>query len=80
VQGVEKAMGLKKGENIKPLGIIKIVSTHAEPLNAITPADCVKEGFPGMTPEVFVEMLCSKYGCSPEKLVNRIEFEYLSLN
>lgn len=76
VQGVEKTMGLQKGEKIQPLGMIQIVSTRKEPLNAITKADCNKEGFPNMKPSEFVAMLCSHYGCSQEVMVNRIEYKY----
>jgi hypothetical protein len=77
VRGVEKAMGLKKGETIKPLGMIRIVSTRPEPLNEITPDDVAREGFPDWTPEQFVKMLVDHYGVSPSAPVNRIQFEYL---
>ena len=77
VCGVEKAMGLKKGESIKPIGMIRILSTRAEALDAITPDDVVEEGFPGWTPEQFVKMLVDHYGVSPSAVVNRIQFEYL---
>lgn len=77
VRGVEKAMGLKKGEKIKALCMIRIVSTHPEPLNAITPDDVAKEGFPGWTPEQFVGMLVDHYGVDPGDITNRIEFEYI---
>lgn len=36
VRGVEKAMGLKKGEKVKALSLIRIVAARPEPLNAIT--------------------------------------------
>ena len=36
VMGVEKAMGLKKGEKVRKLGLIRIVSIRSEPLSAIT--------------------------------------------
>ena len=75
--GVVKAMGLKKGESIVRLSLIKIVSTRPEPLHAITRSECVLEGFPDMHPPDFVEMLCRHYNCQPEKVVNRIEFCYL---
>lgn len=75
--GVEKAMGLKPGEKIKRLGLIEIVSTRVEPLNAIDQQDVIKEGFPGWTPPQFVEMLVKHYGCEPDKLINRIEYRYL---
>jgi len=77
VRGVEKAMGLKLGEKIKPLGMIRIVSARTEPLNAITPDDVVREGFPEWTPAQFVVMLVEHYGVSPTETVNRIQFEYL---
>jgi hypothetical protein len=77
VRGVEKAMGLKKGEKIKPLAMVRIISTRAEPLDAITQDDVIKEGFPTWTPEQFVQMLVDHYGVSASSMVNRIEFEYL---
>lgn len=77
VRGVKKAMGLKKGEKIEPLAMVRIVSTRAEPLNAITQADVIREGFPNWTPDQFVQMLGDHYGVSPTAMVNRIEFEYL---
>lgn len=77
VCGVEKAMGLKKGERINRLGDIRIVFTRPEPLRAITRDDCVKEGFPELAPAEFVDMLQSKYGCEPDATINRIEFEYV---
>lgn len=77
VQGVEKAMGLRKGERIRPLGLIEIVSTRPEPLNAITAEDVVREGFPGWPPEKFVSMLVRHYNADPRATVNRIEYRYL---
>lgn len=77
VLGVEKAMGLKKGEKVKPLGMIRIISTRPVPLNAITPDDVVREGFPGWTPEQFVKMLVSHYRVKEDQIINRIEFEYI---
>lgn len=77
VRGVEKAMGLKKGEKIKPLAMVRIVSTRAEPLNTITQDDVIKEGFPDWNPEQFVQMLVDHYKVKPDSIVNRIEFEYI---
>jgi hypothetical protein len=76
VNAVEKAMGLKKGEKIKKLKLIEIVSTRPEPLNAITQADVIREGFPDWTPEQFVDMLVKHYGVKVDEPVNRIEFKY----
>lgn len=77
VCGVEKAMGLKKGEKVKRLAMIRIVSTRAEPLSSITKDDCIKEGFPDMEPTDFMAMICQHYGCTCFETINRIEFEYL---
>lgn len=77
VQAVEKGMGLARGEKVRPLGLIRIVSTGEEPLNAITCADVAREGFPDMTPREFVAMLVKHYRVDPSARVNRIEFEYV---
>lgn len=77
VCGVEKAMGLQKGEKIKPLGMIRIISVRPEPLNAITHDDVIKEGFPDWTPSQFVQMLVDHYSVDPAATVNRIQFEHL---
>lgn len=77
VCGVEKAMGLKKGEKIKRLGMIRIVSTRTEPLNWITNAELDLEGLPDTSPREFVAWLSGRCRVQPHKPVNRIEFEYL---
>ncbi|MBA2881817.1 hypothetical protein HNR65_002148 [Desulfosalsimonas propionicica] len=78
VNAVEKAMGLKKGEKVKRITQIRIVSANPEPLCAIDESDVVKEGFPELTPEEFIEMFCRHNKCTSQTTVNRIEFEYLS--
>lgn len=76
--GVEKAMGLQKGEKIKRLGLIRVISVRKEPLEAITQEDVIKEGFPDWTPEQFIKFLRSQsLNIKPGTPVNRIEFEYL---
>lgn len=75
--GVEKAMGLRKGEKIKRLGLIRIVNVRAEPLNAITREDCVLEGFPDFVPQDFIWMFQYHNKCEADRIVNRIEFIYL---
>lgn len=74
VRVVEKAMGLKKGEKMKVMGEIEVISTRREPLNAIDKADCIREGFPHFEPADFVKMLCDHYRIEPTKDCNRIEF------
>lgn len=75
--GVEKAMGLQKGEKINRLGLIEVISTRPEPLNKITKEDCVREGFPDFEPCNFVDMLQDHYGCEPDAICNRIEFKHV---
>ena len=76
---VEKAMGLRKGQKVRRIDLIEVVSARAERLDAITAEDCVREGFPGMAPAEFVEMFCHQ-GCDPGTVVNRIEFRRLYNN
>lgn len=74
---VEKGMGLKKGEHVRRLCQIRVVSFRKEPLNAITIEECRLEGFPGVRPEEFVLMFSKHNRCSTDATVNRIEFEYI---
>lgn len=82
LMAVEKAMGLKKGEKIVPLGIIQIVSTRLEPVRAMADNleygldELRREGYPfGIRyPSLFVEVICNHYKKSPDDHINRIEF------
>lgn len=77
VQPVLKAMGLKKGEEIQPLGCpIEIISVRKEYIRAITKEDLGREGFPKMTMQGFVDLLCKTCGLQETALINRIEFRY----
>lgn len=78
LMGVEKAMGLNKGEKINKLGIIQVVSTRWEPIGDITQEDVIREGFPDWTPEQFIKFFCDFNKCKRTDLVNRIEFHKLS--
>lgn len=75
--GVKKVIGFKKGEKMERLGLIKIISSRREPLNEITKADCILEGFPEMEPKDFIKMLCESGKIQPHESVTRIEYEYL---
>lgn len=75
--GVRKAMGLKPGEKIVRLGVIRVVSVRREPLSAITKEDCAREGFPELGPVEFIEMFKHHMGCMAFETVTRIEFEYV---
>jgi len=77
LNGVKKAMGLKKGEKIEQLCQIEVLSVRQEPLNSITQEDVIREGFPDWTPQDFIDFLVTHYKCEPDKLINRIEFKYI---
>jgi hypothetical protein len=80
LNGVEKCQGLKKGEKVVKLGQHRVVTRHREPLNAITADDVRREGFPGQSPEWFIEKFCKANRakrCTPETIITRIEYEYL---
>lgn len=77
IRGVEKAMGLKKGEKIKSIGVSEVISTRPEPLCAITDADCILEGFPHFKAEDFINMMMEKYRIPRDKILNRIEFKHV---
>ena len=79
LNGVEKSMGFKKGERINRLGVIKVINTRSERLDAITPRDVIREGFPDWKPADFIEMICSEFGKQPSDIVNRIQFDYVDV-
>lgn len=85
--GVEKAMGLKPGETIKRLGMIKVVNVRREPLRAMIDdreygfEECGKEGFLQphhlAEPGNFIQFFCATHkDCTPDSTVTRIEYEY----
>jgi hypothetical protein len=78
LRAVRKAMGLKKGEKMEALGVIEIISARAERLDAITPDDCRREGFPEFGPEDFIRFLCKDGKHDGGSIVNRIEFRKIS--
>ena len=79
LNAVEKSMGLQKGEKIKRLAKIEVLSVRKERLFFMEPSDCAKEGFPLLTPYGFVCMLRSHFGPKVQttSYVNRIEFKYI---
>lgn len=89
LRGVEKGMGLRAGEKVKELAVIRVVSVRPEPLSAMIEdldygfAECEKEGFGDhhtlRWPTQFVEFFCNSHrGCTPQTVVTRIEFEYVN--
>lgn len=89
VQLCRKVMGRKKGEPLVRIVVVEIVSTRWEPLRKMTDEveyglrECELEGFgndPRLRwPSAFVEFFCASHGrdCTPETLVNRIEWRYV---
>lgn len=75
---VKKGMGLKPGEKIEPLAVIRVVSVRREMLSLITRDDCEREGFPELRPEDFIDMFKSHMGGMACQMVTRIEFEYVA--
>lgn len=77
IAACKKCMGLKKGEKIERLAVLRV--THVMPILLINTDkfDCAAEGFPEMSPAEFNEMFCRTHkGCSLQTVVTRIEFEY----
>jgi hypothetical protein len=90
LRGIEKGMGLKKGEKIKPLCIITIVSVRREKLRTLTDdleygiSEVRREGFADHRwlyhPSAWVPWFCSTHDkCTPESMVTRIEFKVTEL-
>lgn len=79
LQAVEKAQGLKKGEHVKPICLIRVVSVKREQLDEIYgyEGETSAEGFPDLTPGAFMTMFCKANACETWRMVNRIEFEYV---
>ena len=73
----EQCQGIGKGNEIKRIWYIICLSNMQVKLNNITQDECIREGFPSLSPDEFVEMFCKlNKGCDKHSLVNRIEFAY----
>ena len=79
VMGIEKGMGLRKGQKVRRLHPIRIASVRREPLNAITWADVVREGFPEWSVQQFIDLYRRANGGPADQPVTRIEFEHLEV-
>ena len=77
IQQGEKGMGLKKGEKVKKIHVIRLTDVRAEPLENITLADVILEGFPDWSREDFIEFYCDTHKILPRELCNRIAFGYV---
>ena len=88
---VEKAQGLKKGERVKRIRMIRARSVSREPLDRLLPGrpyslhpidawlEVCREGFPSLSPADFVAMFCKANRCAADVVVTRITFEYVGL-
>jgi len=83
IQAVEKCQGLKAGEKMKRLCVIRVTKLNRERLWELEDrihggeGELVKEGFPFMLPVQFMDMFCKANKCQPHATVTRIEFEYV---
>jgi hypothetical protein len=86
LQLVVKGMGLRKGEKIEKLALVRVVGVRREKLArmAISPYGRIEttlEGYPPGTdkhdPLTFIEMFCEANDCDPSTIITRIEWEYL---
>jgi len=86
--GVKKGMGLKPGETVERLSMIRLTDVRRERLRLIIDdldygfAETAKEGFPEghplHWPSEFVEFFCRSHkDCIPGSLVTRLEYEFL---
>lgn len=78
LQPVVKGQGIPKGGHVQKIGKpIRVVDVTREPLaTGVSQSDVMREGFPRMSPQEFVEMFCQHNGCRPTSIVTRIVFSY----
>ena len=84
IEAVEKSRGLKKGERVRALGVLRVVSVRFEPLSKLV-ADAryaedelPREGFPCWSRDDFIAMFLRVNALkSTAVTVTRIEFEYV---
>lgn len=83
VRAVRKGMGLKKGEKVDVLRVLRVIDVRRETLDRLVAdtaygrREVVREGFPELTPAEFVRMFCRTHrGCTPKTVLTRIAFSY----
>jgi hypothetical protein len=70
-------MGRRPGEPLDRITTVEVTSVRREPLDAITAADVIAEGFPQITGEKFVRFFTgTRKGCEPGTVITRIEWRY----
>ena len=83
-QAVQKMRGLKKGQKVVRGPVLECVANEEQRLDLVmySPVyygihEMKREGFPGMDPKDFVQMVCRLNRCKADQIVNRIEFKYI---
>lgn len=77
IYATEQGQGLKKGQRVQYIALIRVVSARNERLCDITQAEVIREGFPEMSPAEFIAMFCQHHGIKPRRVVRRIEFQFV---
>ena len=75
-----KVMGRRHGEPLDRLVEVEVVSCTRERLSEIYrrgDSEVAAEGFPGRSPEWFIQFFSARMGCDRDDLVTRIEWRYL---
>jgi hypothetical protein len=73
-----KVMGRKPGEPLVRIVDVDIVDVRRERLDQIATADVAREGFPGMSPDEFIQrFFVDAQGIQPGDEVTRIEWAYV---
>jgi len=84
IEAVEKSRGLKKGERVRTLGVLRVVSVRVELLSRlVTDAryaedELPREGFPCWSRDDFIAMFLRVNSLKSTAVkVTRVEFEYV---
>lgn len=80
LSGVRKSQGLRPGEQIERLAVVRVLDLRVLSVDAELNGDgyeTVREGFPHLSWPEFVAMFCKHMKCTPHDVVTRIEFEYV---
>lgn len=88
---IEKGMGLPKGAHQVVLDTVEVVDVRLEPLSLVDEAECLREGFPEMSPVEFMRFWLAGHGmkqakkladdevlaCAERTFCRRIEWKYI---
>lgn len=83
VKACVKCMGLRPGETISKICVIRVLSVRIEPLDTMEKRvaygmkEATLEGFPHLTGKGFVDMFVEHMRCQRDHDVTRIAFEFI---